>query len=521
MKSARLGSHCFSWGSNWRVRPASYFLPIFAALLVGATAILSDSARAEDIFLPVIHAKPLGPPPICRLGVNGTHAGGAAGPSDDSLTQLRVGWYQRYRTELSPTRPNGAEYAQTIGLEQTGANSYTYHPNAATILQLVANNRGSMWLIGNEPDRRAYQDDMEPHLYAEAYHELYELIKGADPSAHILAGSIVQATEVRIKYLDKVLAHYLQKYGRAMPVDAWSIHGFILNEVSCDKNPDPDHLSCTGAEIPPGVDDAVGLVLDPADTPPGDWIERNDDFDIFVENILRFRTWMAQKGYRDVPLLMSEYGILVPEKWYPQFSSGRVNSFMNRTFDYLLSATDPALGLPADNDRLVQRLSWYSTTDQDFNGFLFMPDGQLTAIGANYKARAEAMAEEVDFTALSVRAIPPYLLAANGAVSVTLQATIGNAGNLGRASNAVVRFYNGDPLAGGQPIGAQAIASLSGCGATRVVETIWANVTPGNYNIYVRVDPDGFVQETSESNNLASTALNLATDQLLLPLVNK
>jgi subtilase family serine protease len=54
-----------------------------------------------------------------------------------------------------------------------------------------------------------------------------------------------------------------------------------------------------------------------------------------------------------------------------------------------------------------------------------------------------------------------------------------------------------------------------------VVETIWANVTPGNYNIYVRVDPDGFVQETSESNNLASTALNLATDQLLLPLVNK
>jgi hypothetical protein len=194
---------------------------------------------------------------------------------------------------------------------------------------------------------------------------------------------------------------------------------------------------------------------------------------------------------------------------------------MNRTFDYLLSATDPALGLPADNDRLVQRLSWYSTTDQDFNGFLFMPDGQLTAIGANYKARAEAMAEEVDFTALSVRAIPPYLLAANGAVSVTLQATIGNAGNLGRASNAVVRFYNGDPLAGGQPIGAQAIASLSGCGATQVVETIWANVTPGNYTIYVRVDPDGFVQETSESNNLASTAINLATDQLLLPLVNK
>jgi hypothetical protein len=306
-----------------------------------------------------------------------------------------------------------------------------------------------------------------------------------------------------------------------MPVDGWSIHGFILNEVSCDKNPDPDHLSCTGAEIPPGIDDATGLVLDPADTPPGDWIERNDDFDIFVENIVRFRTWMAANGYRNIPLLMSEFGILVPGQWYPQFNAQRVNSFMDRTFDYLLNTTDPALGLPSDNYRLVQRLSWYSTTDQNFNGFLFLPDGQLTAIGANYKARAEALAEEVDFIALGVATTPPYLLAANRAVTVTLQATVGNAGNLALATNAVVRFYNGDPQNGGQMIGAEAVTTLAGCGATQVVTTVWPNVTPGDYQIFVHVDPDGRVRETSKSNNMASTAVNLATDQLMLPIVNK
>ena len=505
---------------GWQGKLVGYLIPILIGILLVVGTAWSGAARAADGYLSVIEAGSTEPPPFCRLGVNGTHSGDPAGVNDGSLTQLRIGWYQSYRTESSPTRPNGAEYAQTIRLEQTG-DSYRYHPDAATILQLVANNPGSMWLIGNEPDRRIYQDNMEPHLYAEAYHELYALIKTADPSARILAGSIVQATPVRIKYLDMVLAHYQQKYGRSMPVDAWSIHGFILNEVSCDYNPDPDHLSCTGAEIPPGVDDVVGLVLDPADTPPGDWIERNDDFDIFVENIVRFRTWMAQKGYRDVPLLLSEYGVLVRGDWYPQFSPERVNAFMNRTFDYLLSTTDPVLGLPADNDRLVQRLSWYSTADQEFNGFLFLPDGQLTAMGANFKARAAAMTEEVDFNALAIQANPPLLLAANGAVSITLQATIGNAGNLVAQSSAVVRFYNGDPQAGGQQIGADTIASLTGCGETQIVETIWPDVTPDNYDVYVSVDPDGAVQETSESNNSASTQVNLATNQVLLPLVNR
>ena len=75
--------------------------------------------------------------------------------------------------------------------------------------------------------------------------------------------------------------------------------------------------------------------------------------------------------------------------------------------------------------------------------------------------------------------------------------------------------------AGGQQIGADTIASLTGCGETQIVETIWPDVTPDNYDVYVSVDPDGAVQETSESNNSASTQVNLATNQVLLPLVNR
>jgi hypothetical protein len=49
----------------------------------------------------------------------------------------------------------------------------------------------------------------------------------------------------------------------------------------------------------------------------------------------------------------------------------------------------------------------------------------------------------------------------------------------------------------------------------------WPNVTPGNYTLYVSVISAVRVRETSKSNNMAATAVNLATDQLLLPIVNK
>lgn len=454
--------------------------------------------------------------PLCRFGVNGVSNDPVA---DSSLGQLRVGWFQRYTTMMTPTPPADVHFAQTIRLQQMGGGAYQTTPSTAQIAQVAAANPGSMWLIGNEPDRRYYQDDLEPHVYATAYHDLYTLLKDTDPTTRILAGSIVQATEVRLRYLDMVLAAYKQTYGEPMPVDAWSIHGFVLNEVSCEHNPDPVHLGCSGAEIPPGINDAVGLVLDPADTPPHDWIERNDDFNIFADNIVRFRQWMARNGYRHTPLLLSEYGVLIPGSAFPTFTTARVNAFMNRTFDYLLTARDAAIGLPADDNRLVQRLSWFSTTDQTYNGYLFWPSGELTDMGLNYRNYTAAVSEEVDFTAVSLRTTPATLLADRGAVTVTLTATIGNAGNLAARTGAVVRFYNGDPMAGGQQIGADVPVQLSGCGETQTATIEWPAVTPDNYTLYAVVTSSA--QETSTANNTASQLLIRVTDQVMLPLVGR
>ena len=42
------------------------------------------------------------------------------------------------------------------------------------------------------------------------------------------------------------------------------------------------------------------------------------------------------------------------------FSDERVRRFMYATFDWLLSARDPELGYPRDDQRLVQRWAWFS-----------------------------------------------------------------------------------------------------------------------------------------------------------------
>ncbi len=160
---------------------------------------------------------------------------------------------------------------------------------------IVDNHPGAIWLIGNEPDRKFWQDERLPEQYAHDYHDLYEFIKGRDPTAQIAAGNIVQPTPIRLAYLDRVLAEYQQAYGQSMPVDVWAIHNMILNER-------PDQW---GAEIPPGMELSATLAL----TVP---IQGNDNVFTFTQQIWAFRQWMADRGYQGYPLIISEYGVLMP-----------------------------------------------------------------------------------------------------------------------------------------------------------------------------------------------------------------
>jgi hypothetical protein len=354
------------------------------------------------------------------------------------------------------------------------------------------------------------QDDLQPHIYALAYHDLYYLIKKADPTAQIFAGAIVQPTPLRLQYLDLVLKSYYQQFGEGLPVDGWAIHNFILNEASCDHY--KDLQVCWGADIPPDIEAIDGLRIEPS---------QNDDFTLFVEQVTRFRLWMATRGYMGKPLYVSEYGVLMPD-WLG-FPSERVNEFMNKSFDYLLNTTNPIYGDPADGYRIVQRLAWFSTTTTDFNGYLFQRDSdsapyQLSPMGENWVSYVNAITTTTDLYPLYITFDPGAPLAKQGPVDVKVKAVVANSGNTLNAQPLTVHFYDGDPNQGGTLIGSKS-ATLAGCGETTELSITWPNVTPGKYTVFVSVDSNGSIPDSDVENNLHSETLFFASHQFFLPAV--
>jgi hypothetical protein len=439
---------------------------------------------------------------LCRFGVNDAgHTGG-----DFDLLPLRAGWYINYAAELSPPLADEAVYTRVIRLWQNAAGSnpsYGFFPSENDLLAAVQANPGADWLIGNEPDRRHYQDDLEPQVYAEAYHHLYTLIKSEDPGARILAGNIVQPTPLRLLYLDMVLAAYQDAYGERLPADGWSIHNFILNEISCQY----DDTNCWGAEVPRGINAPFGEVLT---------VEDSDRLDLFTERIARFRRWMFERGYGHLPLYLSEYGILFPQDY--GFPPERVNAFMNATFDYLEQARDAQYGYSEDDRRLVQRWSWYSTDDPFFNGWLYdSAPNTLSPMGQNFADFVSTVAAYHDLLPARVWTTPPSPFSQGGPVSLTLSAAVGNSGNMQSPSGpAVVRFFEGDPNKGGVQIGSDQIVSLSGCGRSAIVSVDWPLVSPGLHQVYVVVDEGGGAYE---GNNTRIRPVLVATERALLPIV--
>lgn len=281
--------------------------------------------------------------------------------TDYPVERLGVGWYLNWRVEVDPPRPGGMAFWQVVRVSEEG-----YRPDAPTIRAAARANPGSVWLLGNEPDV-AWQDDVTPERYAERYHDLYTLLKEADPTAVVAIAGVSQPTPLRLVYLDQVLAAYEGRYGGPMPVDLWNVHGFVLRE----------ERDSWGVGIPPGLDWDTGLLYE---------IQDHDDLGAFQEGIWRFRRWMARHGEREKPLAVTEYGVLMPASY--GFDAAQVQRFLYGTWDFFLTAADPEVGYPSDGNRLVQWWCWYSLADSVYpTGNLFDPGTKaLTPLGAAWAA---------------------------------------------------------------------------------------------------------------------------------------
>ncbi len=289
---------------------------------------------------------------VSRFGITGGLATGVDAYESGLPFGVLLNW------NVSVEVPESSfEYWQMVRTWEEGIRRTTWEE-----IDLAINaNPGSYWLVGNEPDVR-WQDNVTPQRYAEIYHEVYTFIKERDPTAKLVIGGVTQPTPLRRAYLDIVLDTYEEAYGEKMPIDIWNVHGFTLRE----------ERDSWGVDIPPGMEDDLAIAYE---------IEDHDNLNILKQNLIEFRSWMAERGYGDKPLIISEYGILMPEDY--GFPVERVSKYMTDSFDLFRTLTGEN-GYQPDDGRLVQKWFWYSVYDGEVypTGDLFDPSaGQLTDLG--------------------------------------------------------------------------------------------------------------------------------------------
>lgn len=280
---------------------------------------------------------------------------------------LGAGWYLDWGTTARPADEQVEHWLMVrVAPDCT-------RPTPAEAASLAEERPGQTWIIGNEPDV-IWQDNLTPESYAAAYHAYYTAIKRADPSAQIAMAGVAQPTALRLAYLDRVLETYQLTYGQTLPVDVWTVHNFVLRE----------ERDSWGAEIPPGFDEVDrGQLTEVSD---------HARLDLFEAQLRTFRAWMAQRGYRDTPLALTEFGILMPAEY--GFPPEAVAGYLLATMDLLPKLKDPATGYPPDEDRLVQRWAWFSLSDPIFpvSDLADLPNGKLTQVGQAFRQSVEAWA---------------------------------------------------------------------------------------------------------------------------------
>ena len=534
---------------------------LFVSTTVGARSF--DGTRQANVMLiddPVVQdelsltATSAVTPAYCRLGVGGSQRPLTDYPVD-LLASLRADWFINWLVAPSYLQhmPNDMRYAPSIYVKQWKekngnlvlvdwqapyAEPYTYtiDPPLSTLAQLATQYPGRLWLAGNEIERRdwqtsgggsAGQNEILPEVYARAYHDIYTTIKAADPTAKVANGSIILPSPLRLEYMTRMWDAYDDLYNAPMPVDVWQIHLYLLQEDDED----------IGAGIPAGINATEGLYADLGY--PGN-ILINKDFSEVLPLVQAFRTWMKEHGQQDKPLILSEYGINFPD-WVieGEFDPEDVrNDYLVPTLQNLVDASDPTLGYPADDHRLVQSIWWWSldwdageydggTFFQYYNGNLLWsgynpspphPMGLSTLGGYWIDAVAANLTEEINLKPMYLEPQSPVYAEAGQPVTVTLALQLANAGNVAVTQPFSVTLTD---AASSQELGAFTVdGPVEGCGGWyKTTEVLWLNVTPGPHDVLVTVDDTYQIAETNESDNVATFTILVATHQVRLPVV--
>ncbi len=495
---------------------------------------------------------------LCRLGFAGANVPFSDYPPG-VVESLRGGWLFNWSLGGWDKVTTGMRIAPSINVKQLKWDNgyvevdwnapyavpytYTVKPSIDIIKRIVSQHPGNIWLVGNEIERRDWpygtpenplgslgQGEILPEVYAVAYHEIYHAIKTADPTAKVANGSIIFPSPLRLEYLTQILDEYEKRYHTPMPVDVWQIHLYLI--------PEQRDSWVGGADIPVGLDDQTGMF---ADFSAEEKVLLNKDFS-YVPGLLRdFRGWMKDHGQQNKPLIISEMAVLMPDWIMPgEFTPIKIrDEFLYQALDFVFHETDPNLGYPLDDYRLVQSMWWWSfdmdygyyTADGEFrqayNGNLAWsglgeprnaPNSMgISELGQYWAAYVAGVPDDINLRPIAVH--PAAGLSHSGEpVTVTVNLKIVNSGNVAVTTPFTVRFMK----EGTSTILASATVNgrLEGCG--EVYDSLYTpipNLAPGMHTIRVIVDYGNQVPEVKEYDNDWVFTILVSGHHLRLPLL--
>lgn len=456
----------------------------------------------------------------CRYGV------AALGTAARSwVPVLGSGWHLNFNVNGGPSPDNGSEFVYTLRMKEG-----VFDPPLSDVLPAIQANPGSLWLVGSEMevDFPVTGDNTDPADYAVAYHDAYQFIKQHDPTARVGVGAMSMATPGRLQYLSLVWDSYAATFGGPMPVDVWNIHIYILAERVWSSSV-PYH-----GQIALGTDwwiakqnaggDNTRCTLDEVYC-----IAEHDSLTIFQEQTVAFRSWMKDHGQQNKPLIISEIALLYQpskrDEFGQTFTAVRVNNFMDAVFAYLENAKDPALGYPADENRLVQQWIWYATYVEDGASgrpssmlvdeyeLLYEPGDPdaLTAVGDNYRDWVQAQTPVLNLVAGSAADVE-IMAGPDGFGSTPINVRFRNDGTGTTGRPFVVAFYKDAALT--QLIGTQTVAGgMPGCAwgyDTHTAELVWDDIPVGEHTFWARIDADDALAESDEADNLITGSVTVS-----------
>ncbi|MCA9979723.1 MAG: hypothetical protein KDD89_02785 [Anaerolineales bacterium] len=494
-----------------------FMLPILGILVV------ADHGRVAQAQTETTTPDPVALGPNCRYGVTDTGA-------NEILPEIGVGWTLSFRV-ANATYPNNIEKAQIVRFKPQGSNGYVVVSPTngfAGLDSLIASKPGSLWLIGNEVDRKDVQDDLYPEAYARAYHDTYYYIKQRDATARIAVAGLVRVSAGRLQYLDLVWDNYQRLYGQKMPVDVWNMHAYNIAELNGEGG---DGAAAVANGTDPGLALrylAPGENVAACNLPEVVCFMEEDDPQAFADQVVAMRQWMKNKGEQNKPLIISEYSILAPynpadgflqDENGNSFVPERVVQFLQATYGYLEGAADPELGYPADNNRLVQQWMWYTTIEEnpDYVGsssaFVNPFSLTLNQIGAAHRdwvaARPLAtnlIMDRVDGGAGVVK--PPGV---TGSASIYVR--VRNNGNTLTTSNTAVFIRDAD----GNNLGtAQVAPGVGGCGMDTGTAVFTINNLPPGFHTFT-----AHIQNSNAPEKVGSATVFIGSDQLFLPIMQR